>query len=401
MGSARTERLALVISAATIGVLIGSFVLVARFSVPGQYLVESVVFVMFVVSFAGVGYLLSSRRPGNPIGWVFAAMGFALTLAIFTGNYGQYGLLVEPGALPGASLAAWVGNWIWLIVLGPIGYVLLLFPDGRPPSLRWRPTGWLLTAGLLGWFLSQGFSPGPLSNAGYPHLENPFGLPVLEDFSAVLGAASAALIVLGALLSAASVVVRFRASVGDERRQMKWLVYAGLITIAIVCIELPLEAVLGDDHPATRVFQLGMFTAVDLIPVAIGVAILRYRLYDIDLLINRTLVYGSLSVLLGLVYLGGVVIVGTALRTLTAREDELAVAASTLVIAAMFGPARRRVQSFIDRRFYRSRYDAARTLETFTGRLRDEVDLEALRTDLLGVVRDTLRPSHASVWLRR
>ena len=356
--------------------------------------------ILFVATFGTVGALIASRRPENPIGWVFCGMGLALVVAVFTGNYAQYALVVEPGALPRAETAAWVGNWIWLVALSPLGFFLLLFPDGRPPSPRWRWVGWLQVVALAGWTASQALVPGPLLNAGYESLDNPYGIGALGGVLRWVGAGCGSLLVMTLLASVVSVVVRFWRSRGDERRQIKWVAYAGGVVALVIGLQFGAETALPESDLVVEVLNLSLVVSLTTVPIAAGVAILRYRLYDIDAIINRTIVYAALTASLVLVYACGVVLLRGLVFGFTGRSSQLVVVASTLAVAALFGPFRRRIQDAIDRRFYRSKYDAARTLAAFGGRLRDETDLDALSADLVGVVEETMRPAHAALWLR-
>ncbi len=356
--------------------------------------------ILFVASFLTVGALIASRRPRNPIGWIFFAMSLALVVAIFFGNYAEYSLVVEPGALPFAKTAAWVGNWIWPIALSPVAFFLLLFPDGHPPSRRWRGVVWLQAAALVGWFVSQAFVPGPLFNSGYESIHNPFGIEALEGVLRVSGTVSGFLLLGTVLASAISIVVRFRRSRGDERRQLKWVAYAGALVIVVVVLQLVIETAWPEGDTFVDLLNLTLVVSLASVPVAAGIAILRYRLYEIDIIINRTLVYGALTASLVLVYLGGVALLQGLFRALAGQGSQLAVVASTLAIAALFNPLRRRIQGFIDRRFYRRKYDATKTLEAFGGKLRDETDLDRLGEELVLVVRESMQPAHASLWLR-
>jgi hypothetical protein len=356
--------------------------------------------ILFVAAFQTMGALIASRRPENPIGWVFCGMGLALVAAVFFGNYAQYSLVVEPGALPWAATAAWVGNWIWLIALGPLGFFLLLFPDGRPPSARWRIVAWLLAAALAGWFVSQALVPGPLLNAGYESVDNPYGIEALGGILRLAGTVSSVLLLVAVLASVFAIVFRFLRSEGDERRQIKWVAYAGAVVALFLMVQLTVEATLPETGLLVEVLNLGFVVSLTGVPIAAGVAILKYRLYEIDTIINRTLVYGVLTALLALVYVGSVVLLQTLFRTLTGGDSQLAVVASTLVIAALFNPLRRRIQTLVDRRFYRSKYDAARILAAFNAKLRDETDLDRLGDELVSAVRETVQPAHVSLWLR-
>jgi hypothetical protein len=311
--------------------------------------------------------------------------------------------VVRPGSVPFPEAIGSLGEWIWVPAVGLLGtYLILLFPDGRLPSRRWRPLAWL--SGAVITLASAGFalSPGPMD--GLPGIRNPFGLekyPWIAD--ATLGVML--LLPLCILASAVSLVLRFLRSGGEEREQIKWLAFAAsLLGLGIFSYGIPASILSEDAGGADPLWQNLLEDAVTLsfagIPVAVGIAILRYRLYDIDLLINRTLVYGSLTATLALVYVGGVVGLQSAFRALTGQESTLAIVASTLAIATLFNPLRMRVQMFVDRYFYRRKYDAAKTLSAFNARLREETDLEALSDDLVGVARGTMQPEHVSFWLR-
>ena len=353
-----------------------------------------------VVSNALVGAVLASHRPRNPVGWffVFGAASYAVSEATF--RYAVYGLVIDPGSLPLARAMAWPATWLWAPgVLLVLVFLPLYFPDGRLLSPRWRPVVWLAIfvsgAAVVIW----AFYPGKVGYFAWD-ITNPLGLAALRPAIAGLEVVMAVLFLGFLLSSVVSLVVRFRRSQGQERQQMKWLTYAAATVVGMVLLTTLLEA-------ANLVFFSEMAgLAADLliagIPVGVGIAVLRYRLYDIDVVINRTLVYGSLTALLALVYLGGVTATQTIFRTLTGEQEQpqLAIVVSTLIIAALFNPLRRRIQAFIDRRFYRSKYDARKTLEAFSAQLREETDLNALSEDLVGVVRETMQPAHVSLWLR-
>jgi hypothetical protein len=361
------------------------------------------IFLLPFLAFPLVGALIASRRPRNPIGWICLAVGILWMLANLTSGYGIYGLLARPGSVPFPAAIGSLGEWMWVPTLGLFGiYLILLFPDGKPPSRRWRPLAWL--SGVVIFLVSVGFalSPGPMD--GLPGIPNPFGLekyPWVAD--ATLGAIL--LLPLCILAAATSLVLRFLRSGGEEREQIKWLAFAAsILGLGFSSYAIPGTFWQGDTGGANPLWAKLLEDAVTLsfagIPVAVGLAILRYRLYDIDVLINRTLVYGALTVLLASVYFGGVTMLQEGFRALTGQESTLAVVASTLTLAALFNPLRRRIQSFIDRRFYRRKYDAVKTLEAFSAKLRDETDLDALNDDLVSVVRETMQPAHVSLWLR-
>jgi len=318
--------------------------------------------------------------------------------------YGIYGV-ARPDSVPFPVIVAGINNFMWVPAVGMLGtYVFMLFPDGSLPSRRWRPLAWL--SGVVNVLLCilSGLAPGPLQNLG--GTRNPFGI---EGYSWVESTAYIVLplLPLCMLASVLSLVMRFRRSRGEEREQIKWIAFAAsvvglLYLIAMICAFI---------FPSGAWFQAGSPLWLDflgnaalisftLVPIAVGFAVLRYRLYDIDVVINRTLVYGSLTVMLALVYFGGVAGLQRLLAPVTGQDSQLAIVVSTLAIAALFNPLRQRIQRFIDRSFYRRKYDARRTLEDFSARWRDETDLGALSNDLVGVVRETMQPSHVSLWLR-
>jgi hypothetical protein len=350
-----------------------------------------------VVIEATVGAIVASRRPENAVGWLLCLSGVAVGTSSFASQYAIYALLARPGSLPAGEALAWIASWVLPIMIGLQVSYLLLFPTGRLPGRRWRPLAWLVVAFVSVGVALSAFSPGAYLGSLGP-IRNPLGVEGLTGAYKALLYAGAPLLFGAAVLS---LFVRLRRAEGVERQQLKWFAYAAaMFASGIVLIVIPLAV----DTPSWYVrAATAVFTAAGTaIPIAIGIAILRYRLYDIDLLINRTLVYGSLTVMLALVYFGGVAATQAIFRTLTGQEQQpqIAVVASTLLIAALFTPLRRRIQSFIDRRFYRSKYDARKTLEGFSAKLRDETDLEALNNDLVGVVRDTMQPAHTSLWLR-
>jgi len=356
---------------------------------------EAVGFPLSITASAAVGGLVASRRPANPVGWVFLASAALVALQTVATEYATYGLLTSPGVLPFAGTVAWVS--VWIEPLGP-GLLLVvlpfLFPDGRLVSPGWRPVVWLVFLSWVATFPMRLLTPG-VAVYEATRIANPLGADALRPHLEALSVVGFAVWLASIFVAVASLVVRFRRSRGEERQQIKWLAVAALAVPVWFLTNAPVEA-------ASR----SLFLVVDalvvfaLIPLAAGVAILRYRLYDIDVLINRTIVYGSLTAMLALVYVGGVVSLQATFRTLTGQESTLAVVASTLAIAALFGPLRRWVQASVDRRFYRRKYDAAKTLAAFRSRLRDETDLDALSGDLVGVASRTVQPAHVSLWLR-
>jgi hypothetical protein len=334
------------------------------------------------VGYSVIGAIIASRLPNHPIGWICCAIGLIAAVDHFGGEYSLYALLALPHPLPGGEAMLWLQGWFWMLFIGLIVFLLLLFPTGRLPSSRWRTFAWVsgavIAAGVI-W--SSVISP----DVGFNVPPSPVQLSVL-----LLGG-----------VAAASVVVGRRGARRVERQQIKWLLYVG-----------PIFFVASGLHIGFYYFwlaegSLGLWASYLLVivgglsvPTAIGVAILRYRLYEIDLIVNRTLVYGSLSAMLVALYFGGIVVLQRVFVALTGQQSTLAVVVSTLAIAALFNPLRRRVQGFVDRRFYRRKYDARKTLEVFSAQLRDETDLNALSEDLVGVVRETMQPAHVSIWLR-
>jgi uncharacterized membrane protein YhdT len=349
------------------------------------------------ISYAPVGALIASRHPANPVGWLLCLYGFVISLSYFSAEYAIYTLLAQPDSLPTGEALAWVFSWMLPLVIGFSTLSYLLFPTGRLPSRRWRWTVWLSVAFIVVGVLLGAFSSEPLSDLG--PIQNPLGIVGLADiYSAVLYTTFSVLLV--AVIS--SVFVRLRRAGGVEHQQIKWFAYAVAANAIAVVVAYVIPGLIETPLWFERVgFALNNIV-IPAIPIAIGIAILRYRLYDIDLLINRTLVYGSLTLMLALVYFGGVTATQAVFTALTGQEQQpqLAIVISTLVIAALFTPLRRRIQSFIDRSFYRSKYDARKTLEALSAKLRDETDLEALSVDLVGAVRETMQPAHVSLWLR-
>jgi hypothetical protein len=347
---------------------------------------------LVAMGYSTVGAVVASRLPDSTIGWLFCTIGLLFGVIHFCGEYAMYTLVTVPGSLPAGEVAAWIFTWIWVPSLGLIVFLLLLFPNGRLPGAIWRLVARFTVSAVVAGAVLAAFSPGAVLEHPF---KNPLGIEGLPNASKAVEAFMYALVMVGA----SSMLARLRHAGRVERQQIKWFAYATTVSISGVVLKNTVFPALG----GTWVWWVGLvLTTVGLAgsPVAMGLAILRYRLYEIDLLINRTLVYGSLTATLAAVYLGGVVLLQYAFRTLTGEGSQLAVVASTLVIAALFVPLRRRIQSFIDRRFYRRKYDAARTLEAFSTKLRDETDLDSLREDLVGVVEETMQPSHVSLWLR-
>jgi hypothetical protein len=349
------------------------------------------------LAFPTVGALVASRRPENPIGWIFCGTGLLYGVQAFASGYADY-------ALPGGEFMAWISGWIGVPVLPLAGVLLvLLFPNGKLLSRKWQPVVWMAACGSAMLALGAALDPGSL--LFQPTFDNPLGfggdigkLGSSESIDAggvveILVRVGFFFVLVSWLFAVAAMITRMDQARGAERQQLKWFVY----TVALLVVGF-LAALLGFGQHSVA-WHLGI-AAFNFLPIAAGIAILRYRLYDIDVVINRTLVYGVLTAALVLVYVGSIVLFQGLFRALTGETSQLAVVASTLAIAALFVPLRRRVQAFIDRRFYRRKYDIATTLQAFNVRLRNDVDIDSVADDLVEVVRETMQPAHVSLWLR-
>jgi hypothetical protein len=368
---------------------------------PGEIFVEEgiVAVATLTVAFAVVGAFIASHRPENPIGWIFCAAALCQGISISGYEYATYALITEPDSLPLGAEASWLAQWIWAPGLGLILVFLpLLFPDGHPPSRRWRPVAWLggLSIGLA--VVSYTIMLWPDRGPALVRPEGPAEEGTSPALFVVIEFAAFPMMLLAALGAVVSLFFRFRRSIGDERQQIKWFASASVLSLVFVFAWNFLLDVEGD------LLQAGLalisLILAPAIPVATGIAILRYRLYDIDRIINRALVYGALTASLVAVYLGSVVFLQYAFRALAGGESQLSVVASTLAIAALFNPLRGRIQAFIDHRFFRRKYDAAKVLTQFSSKLRSETNIDRLTPELLRVVRDTMQPAHVSLWLR-
>jgi hypothetical protein len=358
---------------------------------------------VLVPGFAVVGLVLAVRRPGHAIGWLFVGMGLVAAVHSFAFEYAIWGLVTAPGSLPAASWMAWLAYWTWSLNLPALALLLLLFPDGRVPSPRWRVVPWLLGLAVVGVTVWSMLQPGPIDLSGVK-IANPAGVAALDDPAIqAVGLVPNLLAVLtlfvGSVACALAPFVRRRRAQPIERQQLKWLAFvaaasglAGAAGFLMVGYGNSAVAIVGG------LLLLLALTGIAVgIPVAVGLAILRYRLYDIDQVINRTLVYGLLTAVLGLGYAGVVLTLG---QLLGRQNSSLVVAGATLAMAALFQPLRRRIQQLVDRRFNRRRYDAGQIIQAFSTRLRDQVDLDTLTGELLAVADQTMQPTRASLWLR-
>jgi hypothetical protein len=346
-------------------------------------------YVVTLVSAATVGAVLASRRPEHPVGWLLLVLGLSVVTSGVAQGYASYGL-ARPGSVPAADWAAIYDDASWAAWSSLIGFILLLTPTGSLPSPRWRRWALVTAAAPVVFLLAKSLRAGSL-DAPYQSVTSPLGVPALAGLAAVVAALSVFTAQLAVVAGAASLVVRFRRARGVERQQLRWVAFAaGLSAVAVVVATI--GALVA--QPAVGDWSFGLYVA--LLPIATGAAVLRYRLYDLDRIISRTLAYGLLTVLLGGAYAG--VVLG--LGQLVGRSSPLLVAGATLAVASAFQPARRRVQDLVDRRFNRRRYDAAGTIEEFSIRLRQQIDLDGLTAELLAVVDQTMQPTRVSLWLR-
>jgi len=353
-------------------------------NVPGGGVPVAAFEAFLLIMMAVTGAVIASRQPRNAVGWIFCAIPLSLGLLILSAH--AYWALALGDVTPSraALLVAWLG-WVWVPAMIPaLTLFPLLFPTGRPLTPRWRPVVWLAVATLILNAFSEAFKPGRLD--GYP-VDNPFGG---GNWINAVNAVGGLLMIATTLASFTSLVLRFRRSHGIERQQLKWVT-----TATVLFLIMFLQPFTGTGNLSFTILLFGLL----IVASGVAVAMLRYRLYDIDVVINRALVYGSLTAMLAAVYLGSVLLLQVVLDPFTGGSG-LAVAASTLGTAALFGPLRRRVQAVVDRRFFRRKYDAAQTLERFGARLRDEVDLDSLTSELRGVVAETVQPAHVTLWIR-
>jgi hypothetical protein len=358
---------------------------------------EALISLATPVAFATVAALILSRQPRHIIGWLLMVPVGAFFVGGPLESYVEHVAPSSPApTVVPLLLMVWFSNWGWLLLIFPLLHIPLLFPDGRPPTPRWRwvrvaAIAWATLFVLMVTFSQQITTPDLV-------FDNPIGFLREDTVELLAGVWIAGLLALVAMC-AASLFIRYRRANDTERKQIKWLLYACGVFL-VVFVSGTVGGVAGSSSLGGYIYGVFFGLSLVMLPAAIGIAILRYRLYEIDIVINRTLVYGALTVTLALAYFGGVATIQAIFRVLTGQEQQpqLAIVVSTLVIAALFNSLRRRIQAFIDRRFYRRKYDARKTLEAFSAKLRDETDLEALNNEL--VVRDMMQPTHVSLWLR-
>jgi hypothetical protein len=374
------------------GVLTASYI--ANFVEEPSDVLNIITFAFFVLACAVLGALVAAKRPTNPIGWILSLVASFGAVAGLVSTYieAHPTSLGEPG-----SLADWVGSFIWTLTFAPMIFVVQLFPTGRPPSRRWIPALWLTGAGMACAVVAYAFAPGPMENSIDPAL-NPFGIESLRGQLRALSVVGGALIVASVVLAVLSLVLRFRRSVNVERQQFKWFAYAGLVVLGALAVQMVVFSIVPDTDTLVDVSNALFSLTITLIPITIGFAVLRYRLYDIDRIISRTLAYGLVSTIL----IGAYLLAVLALQSLLPLNDDspVIVAASTLAVVAAFGPLRTRIRMLVDKRFNRSRYDAEKTIAEFGVRLRTEVEIGSLSDDLVGVIGRTMQPAHVSLWLR-
>lgn len=358
-------------------------------------LIFQVIFALMVLGLGIIGSLIVARQPDNRVGWLFLVTSVGIGIASLCFNYAslshdRFGL-----SLPGTTFVAWVSNWIMIPnLIGLVIFVPLLFPTGHLPSPRWRPLAIFGLVGTVVTTIGSALVPGPIESVG---IDNPVGIALPHPLVDILGALDVVSGLLLFSLTAAAVVSRYRHGTPLERLQLRWFAYPATIGIALLSVSS-----IGDVGPLGDVAWGGMLICLAALPIAVGIAILRHRLFDIDLVIKRTISYGVLSVLLIGIEVVGILVLQELLTAVVEQETQtFAIALSTLVVAGLFHPARRRIQGWVDRRFDRSRYDAAQVVAGFSSRLRGGVNLDAVRAELTMTATTALRPTSATVWLRR
>jgi hypothetical protein len=368
----------------------------ARLHVAQSAVLSNVALAVAFLGFSTLGALIVSLRPGHRVGWFFGAIGLGTALTTLSAGTVQYALATGNDARLAIRLIDLGGDVLWPYNLLAIVFLLLLFPNGYLPSRRWRLAVWLATIDATLAVACNALTPGPLESGN--RVINPLGIPGAGSLLGAVNEASTSLLLPIALAAVGSVIIRYRRNRGEQRQQIKWFAFGAALGLSIILV----STLVDRDNGALSSF--GFALGIFMLPLGAGIGILRYRLYDIDVLVNRTLVYGSLTAVLAAIYVGGIIGLQAAVSRLTqtrqAERSPLILVVTTLLIAALFQPLRRRIQALIDRRFYRTRFDARHTLETFGASLRQEVDLPMVTASLLAAVQRTMQPAHVSLWLR-
>ena len=364
----------------------------------GSWQVQALL-VIVIMSVPTVGAIVASLRPRNSVGWLLMTAGLLYVFELFAGGYATYTIITNPGVFPGGAFMVWANStWGWTPIYGLLAALFLVFPSGRVRDRPWRFVLWGIVIASLTITVGYAFRPGPYDDQ-WDFLANPYAPSgAAAELMVVLASTGSALSYLGIVVGAVGLLARFWRARGPERQQLKWLAYSAGVTAGVFPLGIAIAALAPSDQlmgPLTVVLLLLPTT----IPIAAGLAVLRYRLYDVDLFINRTLVYGATTAAIAATFWVGILALQRLLSPVTSGSEP-AIAASTLVSLALFQPVRRRMQGAVDKRFDRSRYDAARTVDGFAERLRDEVDLDEVRADLIGSVQQTVAPAHTSLWLR-
>ena len=371
----------------------GAVFLATRGAAPGSAATATAT-LLFVLTTATVGALIGLRRPGHRIGWLLRLAAFSFATGALIVTYVEVAFFVQPGSLPVGPPLVILGDWIFGLGFGiSATYLLLLFPTGRLPSPRWRPVSWLAGISLI--MMLLGVLLGTSAFEGLP-IDNPLAMDSSHPVLLLFEGGGFYLLFMTMLASVASLVVRYRSSVGEERQQLKWVAFGVVILGVGVAASVLWELINGTAELSDDTENLVIALSLTMIPVSIGVAILRFRLYDIDRIISRTVSYGVVVALIAAVFFGSATLLGSLLPS----DSPLSVAASTLSVAALFNPLRRRVQRFVDKLFNRSKYDAGLTMDAFSARLRTEVDLDQLAGDLQAVAAETMQPTSLALWLR-
>jgi hypothetical protein len=392
-GSLLARRFVWLLCGVTFVMFVAGFILNVHgdFENPDRRPLDLISLLIAFMLFATTGALIVSRRPGNVIGWIFCAIGIGTATTFLGPSYARYALSSNPGSLPAGTYVLWIQSWVWMVNLGLFAGFPLVFPTGRLLSRRWRVAAVIAILGPAFTSCAAAFTPGRLDSEFL--VTNPFGISSAESFLGWVDLVGVVFFFTTVVLSIASIVLRYRRSHGVERQQMKWFL------LAVACAP---ALVIMDELAGNVTGEVGFAIALGMLPAAVGIAILRYRLYEIDRIVSRTIAYALLSASLVLVYVIGVFGIGDLVRdwTGTAGRSQLIVAGTTLLVAALFRPLRDRIQTVVDRRFNRPRYDAIATLDGFNARLQNQIDLDALSLELRAVISETMQPAHVSVWLR-